>query len=81
LPAISRLMKNAHLPFDRHFDRLRVPSKVEGLMALGNVEGQRYPYSSSLRCTSPYGSLLGISGALHLDVLVRLHPRCFTVVC
>ena len=28
----------------------------------------RYPHSSSLRRTSVYASLLGISGALHLDV-------------
>ena len=28
----------------------------------------RYPHSSSLRRTSMYASLLGISGALHLDV-------------
>ena len=49
----SRLMKNAHLPFDR-------------LMALSKVEGRRYPHSSALRFM--YASLLGISGALHLDV-------------
>jgi hypothetical protein len=48
-------MKNAHLPFDR-------------LMALSKVEGQCYPHSSSLRRTDLYASLLGISGALHLDV-------------
>ena len=52
---VSRLMKNAHLPFDR-------------LMALSKVEGLRYPHSASLRRTSTYASLLGISGALHLDV-------------
>ena len=48
-------MKNANLPFDR-------------LMALSKAEGLRYPHSSSLRRTSMYASLLGISGALHLDV-------------
>ena len=48
-------MKNANLPFDR-------------LMALNKVEGLRYPHSSSLRRSSIYASLLGISGALHLDV-------------
>jgi hypothetical protein len=46
-------MKNAHLPFDR-------------LMALSKVDGRRYLHSSSLRRTSMYASLLGISGALHL---------------
>jgi hypothetical protein len=49
------LIKNANLPFDR-------------LMALSNVEGLRYLHPSSLRRTSMYASLLGISGALHLDV-------------
>jgi hypothetical protein len=48
-------MKSANLPFAR-------------LMALSKVEGLRYPHSSSLRRTSVYASLLGISGALHLDV-------------
>jgi hypothetical protein len=48
-------MKIAHLPFDR-------------LMALSKVEGRRYLHSSSLRRTSMYTSLLGISGALHLGV-------------
>jgi hypothetical protein len=46
---ISRLLKNAHLPFDRPFDTLRVPSNVEGLMALRNVEGRRCPHSSARR--------------------------------
>jgi hypothetical protein len=64
----SRLLKNAHLPFDRPFDTLRVPSNVEGLMALSKVEGRRYPHSPSLRRTSLYASLLGISDALHLSV-------------
>jgi hypothetical protein len=52
---MSRLIKNIHLPFDR-------------LMALSKVEGRRYPHSKSLRRTLMYASLLGISGALHLDV-------------
>jgi hypothetical protein len=42
--ASSRLLKNAHLPFDRPFDTLRVPRNVEGLMALSNVEGRRCPH-------------------------------------
>jgi len=33
-----------------------------------NANLLRYPYSSSLRRTSMYASLLGISGALHLAV-------------
>jgi hypothetical protein len=56
-----RLSENAHLPFDKPFDRLTVLSKVEGLMALSNVEGLRYPHPSSLRRTSMYASFLGIS--------------------
>ncbi len=51
-----RLLENAHLPFDR----LTVLSKIEGL---------RYPHPSSLRRTSMYASFLGISQALHLDIL------------
>jgi hypothetical protein len=35
---------------------------------LKNAHLLRYPYSSSLRRTSMYASLLGISDALHLDV-------------
>ena len=50
-----RLSENAHLPFG-------------GLTALSEVEGLRYPHPSSLRRTSMYASLLGISGALHLDI-------------
>jgi hypothetical protein len=49
------LLKNAHLPFDR----LTALSEVEGLCCL---------HPSSLRRTFMYASLLGISGALHLDV-------------
>jgi hypothetical protein len=56
-----RLSENAHLPFDRPFDRLTVLSEVEGLMALGKAEGLRYPHPSSLRRTSMYASFLGIS--------------------
>jgi hypothetical protein len=33
-----------------------------------NIHLRRYPYSSSLRRASMYDSLLGIAGALHLDV-------------
>ena len=49
---ILRLPENAHLPFDKPFDKLTVLSKVEGLtvlskveglMALSKVEGLRYP--------------------------------------
>jgi hypothetical protein len=50
-----RLSENAHLPFDK-------------LMALSKVEGLRYPHPSSLRRTSMYGSFLGISEALHMDI-------------
>jgi hypothetical protein len=48
-------MKKAYLPFD-------------GLMALSKVEGLRYPHSESLQRIVQYASLLGISGALHLDL-------------
>jgi hypothetical protein len=40
-----RLSENAHLPFDRPFDRLTVLSKVEGLTALSKAEGLRYASS------------------------------------
>jgi hypothetical protein len=35
---------------------------------LKNAHLRRYPYSSSLRRTSMYASILGISDALHPDV-------------
>jgi hypothetical protein len=35
---------------------------------LKNVHPRRCPHPSSLRCTGLYDSLLGISGALYLDV-------------
>ena len=63
-----RLSENAHLPFDKPFDKLTVLSRVEGLMALSKVdpstslrvdaekrrsiEGLRYPHPSSLRRTT-----------------------------
>ncbi len=47
-----RLSGNAHLPFDKPFDKLTVLTKVEGL---------RYPRPSSLRRTSMYASFHGIS--------------------
>jgi len=60
-----RLSENAHLPFGR-------------LTALSKVEGLRYPYPSSLRRTSMYASLLGISEALHLDIFHQpLRSRFF----
>ena len=62
--SINRLLKNAHLPFDR-------------LMALSKVEGRRFPHSSSLRRIVQYASLLGISGALHLDVFEKPVSRDF----
>jgi hypothetical protein len=40
----KRLSENAHLPFDRPFDKLTVLSKVEGLTALSEAEGLRYPH-------------------------------------
>ena len=39
-----RLSENAHLPFEKPFDRLMVLSRVEGLMALSKVEGMCYPH-------------------------------------
>ena len=59
-----RLLKNAHLPFDR-------------LMALSNVEGRRCPHPSSLRRTGLYVSLLGISGALYLSVFEQPEGMTF----
>jgi hypothetical protein len=41
-----RLSENAHLPFDKPFDKLTVLSKVEGLMALS--KGRRAALPSSL---------------------------------
>ncbi len=44
-----------------------------------NAHLLRYPHSSSLRRTSLYASLLGISGALHLDVFDQpARPLFFT---
>jgi hypothetical protein len=44
-----------------------------------NANLLRYPHSSSLRRTSMYASLLGISGALHLDVFDQpAQPIFFT---
>jgi hypothetical protein len=43
------LSENPHLPFDMPFDKLTVPSNVEGLTALSKAEGLRYPHPSSLR--------------------------------
>jgi len=34
------LLKNVRMTFDRPFDKLTVPSEVEGLMALSEAEGQ-----------------------------------------
>jgi len=45
------------LPFIKNFGRL-----------LKNAHLRRYPYSSSLRRTSMYASILGISDASHLDL-------------
>jgi hypothetical protein len=50
------------------FDKLTVPSNVEGLTALSKAEGLRYPHPSSLRRTSMYVSFLGISDALYLEI-------------
>jgi hypothetical protein len=55
----GKLSVNAHLPFDK-------------LTVLSRVEGLRYPYPSSLRGTSLYASLLGISEAVHLDIFQQL---------
>jgi hypothetical protein len=50
------------------FDKLTVPSNVEGLTALSKAEGLRYPHPLSLRRTSMYASFLGISDALYLEI-------------
>jgi hypothetical protein len=39
-----RLSENVHLPVDMPFDRLTVLSRVEGLTALSETEGLRYPH-------------------------------------
>jgi hypothetical protein len=56
-----RLSENAHLPFEKPFDKLTVLSKVEGLMALSRAEGLRYPRPSSLGGSALYTSFLGTS--------------------
>jgi hypothetical protein len=55
-----RLSENAHLPFDKPFDKLTVLSRVDAEQRR-SIEGLRYPYPSSLRRTSMYASFLGIS--------------------
>jgi len=57
------------------FGALRVLDQNEDLRRtwpssrlMKNAHPRRYPRSSSLRRTSVYASLLGTSGALHLDV-------------
>jgi len=55
-----------HLPFDR-------------LTALSIAEGLRYAHPSSLRRTGMHASLLGISQALHLMLLVNgVTPKAFS---
>ena len=44
---------------------------------LKNAHLLRYPHSSSLRRTSVYGSLFGISGALHLHVFEQPEEHVF----
>jgi len=55
LLCVSRLLKNAHLPFDR-------------LAALSFAEGLRCAHHSSLRRSQKYASFLMISRALHLRI-------------
>jgi hypothetical protein len=43
-----------------------------------NANLLRYPHSSSLRRTSVYASLLGIWGALHLDVFDQPAQEAFS---
>jgi len=49
-------------------------------MALSNVEGRRCPHPSSLRRTGPYDSLLGVSGALYLDVFEQPASTVFSSI-
>jgi len=42
-----------------------------------NANLRRYPHPSSLRRTTRYASLLGISGALHLDVFDQPAQEAF----
>ena len=44
---------------------------------LKNAHLRRYPHSSSLRRTSMYASLFGISRALHLDVFEQPEHQVF----
>jgi hypothetical protein len=44
---------------------------------LKNAHLRRYPYPSSLRRTSMYASLLGISDALHLSVFDQPAKQVF----
>src|SRR4030043_203850 len=44
---------------------------------LKNAHLRRYPHSSSLRRTSMYASLLGISGALHLSIFDQPEQQVF----
>ena len=43
-----------------------------------NANLLRYPHPSSLRRTTRYASLLGISGALHLDVFDQPAQEAFS---
>jgi hypothetical protein len=43
-----RLSENAHLPFDKPFDKLTVLGKVEGLMALSKGRRAALPSSPAL---------------------------------
>jgi hypothetical protein len=62
-----RLSENAHLPFDKPFDKLTVLSRVDAEQRR-SIEGLRYPHPSSLRRTTMYALFLGISEALHMDI-------------
>jgi hypothetical protein len=60
-------MKSAHLPFDSLMALSGSTSSPPRVKSRGKAEGLRYPHPSSLRRTVLYASLIGISGALHLN--------------
>jgi hypothetical protein len=82
---ILMLSENAHLPFDKPFDRLTALSKVDPSTQLRvdaeqcrSIEGLRYPHPSSLRRTFTCASFLGISEALQMDIFQQpLRSRFF----
>ena len=73
-----RLSENAHLPFDRPFDRLTVLRNVEGLTALSKVEGLRYPHPPPCYILAKRDGGADLTGQVTAVCFnVRLIPRDF----